>query len=92
MYSGFAELLLQRRSDEALWTRAYRFFDEMSEGGDTDSKEVLREEHSNGCTTPIRPPRSKSASGGRRKHCLEVVSSELWRDIRFQSGLSFVQG
>jgi hypothetical protein len=42
MYSAFAELLLQRRDDEALWERAYRFFDQVSERGGTDSKEVLR--------------------------------------------------
>ena len=41
MYSGLAELLLQRRSDGVLWTRAYGFFEEMATNGDTYSKEIL---------------------------------------------------
>jgi hypothetical protein len=43
MYSGFAELLLLRPSDELLWSRAYRFFDEIAEGEDATSKDILRE-------------------------------------------------
>jgi hypothetical protein len=43
MYSGFAELLLLHPSDELLWSRAYRLFDEIAEGEDPISKGILRE-------------------------------------------------
>jgi hypothetical protein len=43
MYSAFADLLLQDRDNENLWSRAYRLFDEIAERGDASWRELLGE-------------------------------------------------
>jgi hypothetical protein len=41
MYSGLGYVLLERRDDEALWARAYRFFEEVANRPDQTVKECL---------------------------------------------------
>ena len=43
MYFAFAGLLLERQTTPRLWQRAYRFFDELAESGDTRLEDVLSE-------------------------------------------------
>jgi hypothetical protein len=43
MYFALADLLLQRHDNKNLWSRAYRFFDEIAERGDATSQELLGE-------------------------------------------------
>jgi hypothetical protein len=43
LYFAFAELLLGRRGSTELWQRAYRFFDEVAEGGSAEAKNILTE-------------------------------------------------
>jgi hypothetical protein len=43
MYFAFADLLVERRRDSGLWSRAYRFFDQIADFRDSMAHDVLKE-------------------------------------------------
>jgi hypothetical protein len=43
LYFAFGCFLLDHRGNSALWSRAYRFFDDVAEGGSAEVKNILTE-------------------------------------------------